>query len=801
MHAEHPDMLAAALAAYDAGLCVIRASTDGSKRPFGKWKRYQTERPTRDEVEQWFTGGHPGMGVVCGAVSGDLEMFELEGRFCAEGGTKSFATAMRVAGLELLLKRLANGFHTISPSEGRHFLYRVAGAVDGNTKLARRPATPEELAENPDDAVKTLIETRGEGGFVVLAPSHGAVHPTGRPWRQRAGAFDAIPTITVDQRDALFAVARSFDQEVERPEPIVAEPARRTIAPRWSGGTAGASWMDAVAEHLRQAAPVQTLLERHGWEYCYTDGHGRQLMRRPGKDQGVSASINANGRLHPFSTSVPFRVGGKPAPTYDELDVLAAYEYGGDRQAAGRAIAEQTGILGAWKAAPPRPAVDHRTGEIVAPAAADGALDEAFWTARPWLAHIRQAARARLVAPTALLGAVLARVAAFTPPSTCLPALVGGNAPLSLLVALRGGSGAGKSSTVAAAGELIPHTPAGCVGPLALGSGEGLVEAFMELVEEEGSDGKKRKVKRQARHGALFSLDEGQALNEIGSRRGSTILPILRTAWSGGDPGQANASVETFRHLAPGSYHVGLISLWQDHVAAALLADEAGGTPQRFIWLPTDDPGASADTPAWPGELDWEAPALIGHGAKVLPNPLEVACEIRHEVLEARVQRLRTGADGGLDAHRLLAKLKVAGCLTVLDGRVRIGPDDWALAEVIMRVSDGVRSWILAEAQRAVAEAEARGHQRAATRELFVAATARDKALLSAARSVANKVWSTDGTAISRRDAVSAIGGKYKKLVSTNEALDEAVRLRWIRPAEEGSLDAGKWLPGDARPA
>ena len=44
------DVLAAALEAYDAGLCPIRPSTDGTKQPLGNWKCYQTARPERDEV-------------------------------------------------------------------------------------------------------------------------------------------------------------------------------------------------------------------------------------------------------------------------------------------------------------------------------------------------------------------------------------------------------------------------------------------------------------------------------------------------------------------------------------------------------------------------------------------------------------------------------------------------------------------------------------------------------------------------------------------------------------------------------
>ena len=104
-------------------------------------------------------------------------------------------------------------------------------------------------------------------------------------------------------------------------------------------------------------------------------------------------------------------------------------------------------------------------------------LPDDFFETRPVLAHIREAARARRVAPTALLGVVLARAAAFTPPSTCVPPFVGGHVPLSLFVALIAATGDSKSTTMAAARALLPLSVPGVVGPRFLGSGEGLADA------------------------------------------------------------------------------------------------------------------------------------------------------------------------------------------------------------------------------------------------------------------------------------------------------------------------------------
>jgi len=786
-----PDMQEWALTAHDAGLCVIRARTDGTKRPYGEWKHHQSERPTRDEVASWFAIGHQGMGAVCGAVSGNLEMFELEGRFVARYGTDDFVKRMKAAGLELLLKQFMNGIVTRSPSDGRHFLYRVDGPIEGNTKLAA----------NTD--LETMIETRGEGGFVMLPPSHGTTHPSGKPWTISKGGYASIPTITGEQRAALFAVARSYDEAP--PAPPVTPPApTRQVKIRQHTGTVGASYFDAVVEHLKATTTVRSILESHGWTYEYTDRHGRDILKRPGKDtDGASGSINDSGRLLAFSSSTPFdfyRGSATKTPTYDHLDVIAMYEHGGDRQAAARYIAETVGIMDAYKrekdaqANPqPQPQVhgtDTITGEVEAPTYDD------LWTERPVFEHILQAARSRLVSPFAVLGCVLARVAAFTPPTTCLPPTIGGTAPLSLYIALHGASGDGKSSPAECAAALLPHVPEGCKGPLGLGSGEGLIEAYLDRVEEKGDDGKTRRVQKQTYHGILFTLDEGEILGDIGSRKGSTIMPILRTAWSGSDLGQANAGEDTKRHLKGKRYHLGLVTLWQDDAGATLLADATGGTPQRFVWMPTADAGLERIIIPWPGSLDWQPPNFNKMGDEWFYEPLELPDEITTQIRHDRWDVLqRVVKLNPLDAHRNLNKLRVAGILAVLDSRKNITADDWRIAERLMCISDAVRDMLIDRTKQHAVERVRVDAVKHAMRDAVVESSANDRALQRAAKAV----WRTCDQSTERatkRDITHRITGRDRALVSVDEAITEAVRLRWIK----GDVVKG-WATGEAKPA
>ena len=51
------------------GFSIIPVGKD--KKPTIPWKKYQTERATKEQVEEWFKGDNPpGIGIVTGKISG-----------------------------------------------------------------------------------------------------------------------------------------------------------------------------------------------------------------------------------------------------------------------------------------------------------------------------------------------------------------------------------------------------------------------------------------------------------------------------------------------------------------------------------------------------------------------------------------------------------------------------------------------------------------------------------------------------------------------------------------------------------
>jgi putative DNA primase/helicase len=341
-----PATRGAALAWHDAGFCVVPAADDGSKRPgVGAWKTYQREQFPREALAN---GSYPGIGLVCGAVSGGLEMLELEGRAIAEGAFETVAASAAAANLGDLWDRVTKtdgAYLELTPSGGVHILYRLADApVPGNTKLANRPARVDELTDDESalvakgrTVVRGLAETRGDGGFVIVAPSAGTTHPTGKPWALAVGRPGQVPTITAAEREQLHDLFRQLDQMPQRPaQPAPPETILRGVEPqtgplRRNDGP-GLSPGDDFAARTEWPA----ILEPAGWHVHY-QAEGITYWTRPGKDTGTSATTNANGtdRLYVHTSSTEF----DPQESYSKFGAYAVLNFAGDHSAAARDLA------------------------------------------------------------------------------------------------------------------------------------------------------------------------------------------------------------------------------------------------------------------------------------------------------------------------------------------------------------------------------------------------------------------------------------------------------------------------------
>jgi Bifunctional DNA primase/polymerase, N-terminal len=310
------NMLDAAMRAAAAGLSVVPPREDGSKAPESYWKEFQSRRATSDEIDAWYTDGRDGVGVVTGKISGGLELFEFEGRAVDAGIWDAFQQVSVEVGLGGVLDRVRDGYCEDTPSGGVHLLWRCE-EIEGSQKLAR--------CLGDEGTMEVLIETKGEGGYTIVAPSCGRVHPSGGAYQLRSGKFETIATVTPEERAGLLDLARSFNEEKRTKAMNAAALSKSQVCGRPGGNyNASAAWAD--------------ILEPHGWAHAYRSGDGNEHWRRPGKTLGTSATVSPDGDyLYVFSTSTVFDA----ERAYNKFGAYTILNHAGDFGAAASALREQ----------------------------------------------------------------------------------------------------------------------------------------------------------------------------------------------------------------------------------------------------------------------------------------------------------------------------------------------------------------------------------------------------------------------------------------------------------------------------
>jgi hypothetical protein len=307
-----------ALEYLNAGLCVLPAKLK-EKRPDVAWKKYQTTRPTEPEIRKWFSRSKP-ICMMAGAISGNLEMldFDQKGEF--------FDRWLQLVASESpgLVERLVI---ERSQSGGKHVPYRCEIAVPGNQKLAERTIvvatkddviiggksfTPRRVDDHFEIRV-TFIETRGEGGIFLCAPTPGYV--------LEQGSLTSLPVLTEAERSLLIQAAQALNESVT---PFI-------------GRNDGSAMSGRPGDDFDARGDLLGLLQKHQWTVVYSSGD-RLYLRRPGKeDSGWSATLSSQG-LYVFSSNAsPFEADRG----YSPFAVYALLEHRGDFSLAAAALRKE----------------------------------------------------------------------------------------------------------------------------------------------------------------------------------------------------------------------------------------------------------------------------------------------------------------------------------------------------------------------------------------------------------------------------------------------------------------------------
>lgn len=266
-----------------AGLSVIPIIMP-EKKPSQAWKQYQQRLPNIGELN---FNNSDGVALICGAVSGNVEVIDIDAKndpklverfdeavqhFCADVLTQD----------NVVIQRTVSG--------GLHIIYRC-DFIEGNQKLAK----------NKDGVV--LIETRGEGGYIVIDPTPG--------YAIVLGDLSEIRTIDQEQRTRLMDACRSLNEYFQK-----------VYVPKTSSHIE--SDADSPGNMYNRSGKLEPLIEPLGWTFSH-EYKENQYWRRPDKKVGHSASWNGT-HFYVWTSSTVL----EPEKAYTLFSLRTHLQFGGD---------------------------------------------------------------------------------------------------------------------------------------------------------------------------------------------------------------------------------------------------------------------------------------------------------------------------------------------------------------------------------------------------------------------------------------------------------------------------------------
>ena len=300
---------------FAAGLRVIPfwVSETGAMGMPKNWRHYNDcplEELRADSF--WNRYGSIATGLAL-MMTGDLEAIDVDHKADPTGTIrKDYVDAVTsMGGAEALKKCIA--VHT--KSKGLHFVYRAPNR-EGNQKLAAR-------AKDVDGLVRpeTLVETRGEGGLLFVAPTPG--------YRLINSHYTSVQTLTAEERNLLIQAGRICDRMPEKAPVAVKEKreAERKI-PKGEGVTPWDAFNDSM--------DALDMMESLGWTITNRSGDFVRL-NRPGHKNRLQASgsvMTQYNMFWPFTTSTVFEADRG----YSPFAIYAYSVHGGDFSAAGKQL-------------------------------------------------------------------------------------------------------------------------------------------------------------------------------------------------------------------------------------------------------------------------------------------------------------------------------------------------------------------------------------------------------------------------------------------------------------------------------
>jgi hypothetical protein len=231
------------------------------------------------------------VGVACGDASKGLEVIDFDLDVLEDESPKEFMSKWKRAIPDTILDKMVI---SQTKSGGYHLMYKT-GVREGNKVFARIKR---------GEKYKTLIESRGEGGYVNCPPTRGYVFVK--------GDFSQLTEIDSQERSLLIESCRAYNE--------------KNVLKKVSKAPS-LDYEDPFPSYNNDPEKGLSVLVDDGWEVLRRGEEWVQLMRPDKRSQGVSATYNLDSNfLYVWSTNTPFDT----ETPYNNVAIFSILVHGGD---------------------------------------------------------------------------------------------------------------------------------------------------------------------------------------------------------------------------------------------------------------------------------------------------------------------------------------------------------------------------------------------------------------------------------------------------------------------------------------
>jgi hypothetical protein len=268
--------------AHDLRAIPFWVDADGNTGYPTSWRQYETcELSVLRSDDFWNKYGRRATGLALIMGKG-WEAIDVDHKADPTGRIKKeYIEAVQALGGEEALQKCI-GVRT--KSGGLHFVYRAPN-VQGNQKLAARPTEVDGI-QKPE----TLVETRGNGGFLYVAPTPG--------YSLMNSHYSEAQLLTEEERNILIQAGRVCDRMPQEDQRQIRKMTK--ALPKGEGVT---PW-----DAFNEATDALDMMEELGWTVLNQRGDFVRL-NRPGHKNPRQASgsvILSKNIFYPFTTSTRF---------------------------------------------------------------------------------------------------------------------------------------------------------------------------------------------------------------------------------------------------------------------------------------------------------------------------------------------------------------------------------------------------------------------------------------------------------------------------------------------------------------